>query len=320
MELRSRTRQQLRRAVFTAALGTLIVPATAGAAAVKTPVITKVTPKNVSVGETLVVNGKNFRRGKAKNTLLFKRDGGKALFVKTGVATKTKIIIAVPKSLEKYMAVKDGKPTATRFRLRVLSTKLGKKFTAVSASPVVGPEKLKGDGRNRHAGARSGRRLRWRRPAQRVRRGRHQDLPVHRRHRRRRRDRRLRVRLGRRPQQRRLPPADGVAAVSPASARTRTRSTRAIVNTDFDGDGLLLWQEYKLWRFARPAGREPGADRAQLLRRPEVLRLRSRRAGPPDSGAARRGLRQGGRLPQLAHRKRLRHDRVAGHDRFARHP
>jgi hypothetical protein len=97
----------------------------------------------VSVGETLTVSGRNFRTGKGKNTLLFKRDGGKALFVKGGLATTKTITVALPKALETYMAVKDGKPAATRFRMRVLTTKLSKSFTAVGASPVVGPEKPK---------------------------------------------------------------------------------------------------------------------------------------------------------------------------------
>jgi hypothetical protein len=138
MDIRSRTR----RAVMLAALGALVVPATAGAAA-KTPVITKVTPKNVNVGDTLTVHGKNFRSGKGKNTLLFKRDRGKALFVKAGLATRKKITITVPKSLEKYMAVNDGKPVKTRFRVRVLTSKLSKRFTARKASPVIGPEQVK---------------------------------------------------------------------------------------------------------------------------------------------------------------------------------
>ena len=141
METRPRTRL-LRRAVITAALGALVVPASAGAAA-KTPVITKVTPKNVSVGETLIIHGKNFRSGKGKNTVLFKRDKGKALFVKAGLSTKKKIMVVIPKSLEKYMTSKGGKPAESRFRLRVLTTKLSKSFTAVKSSPMVGPEKVK---------------------------------------------------------------------------------------------------------------------------------------------------------------------------------
>jgi hypothetical protein len=141
METRPRTRL-LRRALVVAALGALVVPATADAAKkTKLPAITNVTPKNVSVGETLVINGKNFRVGKAKNTVMFKRDGGKALFIKSGLATKRQIAVVIPKSLEKYMATTAGKPVATRFRLRVLTTKLAKRFTAVTTSPVIGPER-----------------------------------------------------------------------------------------------------------------------------------------------------------------------------------
>jgi len=94
MDTRSRTRLLRRASLAVAALGALVVPATADAAA-KPPVITKVTPKNVSVGETLIVNGKNFKVGKGKNTLLFKRDGGKALFVKGGLATKRQIALVI---------------------------------------------------------------------------------------------------------------------------------------------------------------------------------------------------------------------------------
>src|SRR3954453_1211230 len=143
MDTRPRTRL-LRRTAVVAALGALIVPATADAAT-KTPVITKVTPKSVSVGETLVVTGRNFRVGKGKNTVLFKRDGGKALFVKSALSTKRQITVVIPKTLEKYMANSAGAPGPSGFRLRVLATKLSKTFTAAKASPLVGPEKPKTD-------------------------------------------------------------------------------------------------------------------------------------------------------------------------------
>src|SRR5262249_51156673 len=103
MELRSRHRLQLRRAALTAALGALLVPATAGAAT-KTPTISKVTPKTVYVGQTLTIQGKNFRVGKGKNTVLFKRDGGKQLFVKADVSTKRKLTVVIPAALTYYMA------------------------------------------------------------------------------------------------------------------------------------------------------------------------------------------------------------------------
>ena len=108
MVLRSRTRLQLRRAVVAAALGALFVPAVADAKKAKAPVITKVTPKTADVGTKLTITGKNFRRGKAKNSVLFRRDKGKALFVKADVSTTKKLTVVVPKTLEKYMIVKGG--------------------------------------------------------------------------------------------------------------------------------------------------------------------------------------------------------------------
>jgi hypothetical protein len=148
MAIRPRTRLQLRRAVITAALGALVVPACAGAA-VKKPVITKVTPKSVNVGEKLTIHGKHFRVGKRKNTVLFKRDHGKALFVKAGLSTRKRMTLAIPKTLEKFMAVEGDKPVATRFRLRVLTRKLSKRYPPRKGSPVIRPEVVKpatGDG------------------------------------------------------------------------------------------------------------------------------------------------------------------------------
>src|SRR4051795_990828 len=146
MELRSRHRLQLRRAAMTAALGALLVPATAGAATKKTPTIRKVAPKTMNVGDTMTLTGNYFRRGKGKNSVLFKRDRGKQLFVKANVSTAKRLTVVIPKKLEKYMAIKNGQPAPTRFRLRVLSTRLGKAFTSVKLSPTIGPAKPKTGG------------------------------------------------------------------------------------------------------------------------------------------------------------------------------
>src|SRR6476469_6418946 len=99
MALRSRTRLQLRRTVVVAALGALFVPAVADAKT-KTPVITKVTPQIGSVG--------------------------------------TKLTVIVPKTLEKYMLVQGKTPIPTRFKLRVLASKLSKSYTPAKLSPVIG--------------------------------------------------------------------------------------------------------------------------------------------------------------------------------------
>ena len=131
---------------MTAALGALFVPATAGAATKHTPTISKVAPKTTYVGKTLTIQGKYFTRGKGKNSVWFKRDRGKSLLVKADVSTTRKLQVVIPKALEKYMAIKAGQPVATRFRLRVLSSRLGKAYTSVSRSPLIGPEQPKDDG------------------------------------------------------------------------------------------------------------------------------------------------------------------------------
>jgi len=60
------------------------LPAGAAAAKPKYPSITKVSPMQLGVGDTLTLRGKNFRAGKGRNTVVFQRTGGRAVFVKAG--------------------------------------------------------------------------------------------------------------------------------------------------------------------------------------------------------------------------------------------
>jgi hypothetical protein len=136
----------LRRAGLLAALTALLVPAVAGpatadAAKRKLPVVTKITPKKVFVGETLTIRGRNFRRGLNKNTVAFKRRGAKVVFAKAEKGTKKLLKVTLPKRLEKVLRVQRGTPVPTRLQIRVLSGRFGKRFTKLSRSPLVGPEK-----------------------------------------------------------------------------------------------------------------------------------------------------------------------------------
>jgi hypothetical protein len=148
MEIRPRTRL-LRHAGVLVALTALIAPASASAATataakkkrVKAPVVTRVSPLSLSVGETLTLRGKYFRPGRFKNTVVFKRDGGRSVFVKAQIGTKKLIKVKVPQVISTSLATRNGGPAPTRFRLRVLTTKLSKSYTSVRRSPVIGPEK-----------------------------------------------------------------------------------------------------------------------------------------------------------------------------------
>jgi hypothetical protein len=123
-----------------------VLPACANAASKGSayPVITKVSPAKLGVGDVMTVTGKNFRKGKNKNTVVFKRDGGRAVFVKAPDATTTKIGVTVPAKLLPFLLKKNGKRTFTRFRIRVLATRFAKAFTTAKKSPMIGPDAIGG--------------------------------------------------------------------------------------------------------------------------------------------------------------------------------
>lgn len=127
-----------------ALLGLLLVPAGAMAAS-KYPVIKKVSPLKVRVGDKLTITGTGFRKGKGKTTVVFKRDGEPAVFAKSETATTTKLTVLVPDKLATFLSTKKGNAVATRFALRVLATRFSKKFTSRKLSPVISP-KPNGDG------------------------------------------------------------------------------------------------------------------------------------------------------------------------------
>ncbi len=108
----------------------------------RAPVITSVVPMDVAVGEQLTIRGRNFLRGRESNTVVFKRDGARAVFAKAAVGTRRMLRLTVPDSLQEFFALNAGVPLATRFRLRVLARKFGKRFTSDRLSPVVSPPRL----------------------------------------------------------------------------------------------------------------------------------------------------------------------------------
>src|SRR4051795_2206287 len=114
-----------------------VVPATAGAATA--PKVTSVTPLKLKIGDRLTVRGKGFLPGKNRNTVLFKANGARAVFAKAQSATKTKLVVKVPAKLAPFLKVSAGRPTATRFQLRVLARRLSPSYTKTAASPVIAP-------------------------------------------------------------------------------------------------------------------------------------------------------------------------------------
>lgn len=122
------------------------VPAGAAAATPSYPSITKVAPMKLGVGDTLTVRGKSFRSGTGRNTVVFKRDGGRAVFVKAGKATRTTLSVRIPAKMLTALTQKSGRPAATRFRVRVLAGRFGRRFTTLEASPIVSPSTVAQEG------------------------------------------------------------------------------------------------------------------------------------------------------------------------------
>ena len=130
---------------MTAALGALAAPATAGAATKISkvqPVVSAVAPMTANVGDTLTLYGKNFRRGKARNSVAFKAIGQKAVFVTADISTRKQLKVVLSKKLEETMIVRAGGLVPTKFKVRVLAKRLGKRFTTLAKSPTIGPEPL----------------------------------------------------------------------------------------------------------------------------------------------------------------------------------
>jgi hypothetical protein len=118
-----------------ALLSALLVTCASAFAASKppAPTVSSVSPMRLKVGEKLTVKGKNFIPGKGKTRVLFVRKGGGAAFARAESATKTKLVVTLPAQLDKVLAGKTA-----RIQIRVLGKKFGK-LSATRKSPIVTP-------------------------------------------------------------------------------------------------------------------------------------------------------------------------------------
>jgi hypothetical protein len=125
----------------------LLAPTAAHAAAKKKkvvyPTISTISPRHLIIGQKLTVNGKNFRAGKGKSSVAFYRSGKPIIFVKADSATTTKLVVTVPTKVANLLALKgDGLGQPTQLRLRVIAARMSQSWTKNSRSPIVGPVPL----------------------------------------------------------------------------------------------------------------------------------------------------------------------------------
>lgn len=103
------------------------------------PTVKKVTPLKAGIGDKLRLTGAHFRKGTGRNYVVFKRVGGRALFVKAGKSTTRTVQVTIPAKLLNMFLQKSGVPQPTKFRLRIMASRLAKSYTKVGMSPTISP-------------------------------------------------------------------------------------------------------------------------------------------------------------------------------------
>lgn len=112
----------------------LALPALAAAKKpAKRPVITRITPMRVQVGATLTIRGRGFSARRTRNTVVFRASNGRSAFAKPRRASARKLTVRVPPALARILGTK-----ATRIKIRVLAGRFSA-FTPRRLSPVVLP-------------------------------------------------------------------------------------------------------------------------------------------------------------------------------------
>jgi hypothetical protein len=120
-------------------LAVAAMPAPAAAAKkkkAKTPSVKRVSPMRVAVGRTLTIRGKNFSSNRRKNTVAFRGPNKRYAFAKPRRASRTKLVVKVPGSVERLLRKSGTKRIPTRFSIRVVTKRYGK-LTPRRRSPVI---------------------------------------------------------------------------------------------------------------------------------------------------------------------------------------
>jgi hypothetical protein len=136
--------RSLRSLSLVLAVASLLAPAVANAAAKKAPkpvypTISSISPRKLMIGEKLTIKGTHLSGGKSKSSVAFYRAGKPVIFVKADSATSTKVVVTVSTKVADLLAQRDGAGVATQLRLRVVAVKMSKSWTKNSRSPVVTP-------------------------------------------------------------------------------------------------------------------------------------------------------------------------------------
>ena len=104
------------------------------------PTVSSVLPAKASLNDIMVIKGKNFRVGTGTNTVIFRKaSGGAFLFIPTLTASSTRLTLKVPQRVIDDLDAVGSTRQATRYQVRVVSARATGGFTAVTKSPLILP-------------------------------------------------------------------------------------------------------------------------------------------------------------------------------------
>ena len=103
------------------------------------PKVKSVTPLAVSVGEVMTIEGRNFTAGHGENMVVLMR-GKRVRYVRSENSTTDTITIVIPGKIERLLKKVDGARVPTRFRVKVITNRMGRPSRRRLAKPTIGPD------------------------------------------------------------------------------------------------------------------------------------------------------------------------------------
>ena len=129
-----------RRAITLFSLAALLLASPLAEAREPRPYVTSVSPLSVSVGELMTIKGFYFTPGYAENVVVFVARDGRVSYVRSEHSTKRSLQVRIPKKVERILRVVDGVRVPTKFRVKVISTRMSRLAKGALSQPLIGPD------------------------------------------------------------------------------------------------------------------------------------------------------------------------------------
>ena len=128
------------RAITLLSLAALLLASPLAEARQPRPFVKSVSPLSVSVGEPMTLKGYYFTPGYAENVVVFVARDGRVVYARSEHSTKRTMTVIIPKKLERLLKVADGIRKPTRFRIKVIATRMSRIAQGALSQPLVGPD------------------------------------------------------------------------------------------------------------------------------------------------------------------------------------